>query len=285
VRAFRYQAVIAFDLGCSACTIHPEDRDALDGPERVESTPGVAVPIGAALAAPLNLTQNVNPFIGTDDSSSPNPVPGGAGGSTYPGPVPVRLVQLGPGAGTRRLGHRSAIRRSGTPAHPLRRCGLPQQRGHPHPRSPRLAASPNVGPAPRPIPKANDRGRRVTTAVLDRAQPQWSDRDMRTGVPGQLSGHHERPDPRQHPPRDWQPNRPVTIRIHDHRSGQPADPGLVKTFRSSRSRSTAHRRTTALVREARSSNSSARPAHNTARSRRSTRAPTPSSSSRWRCRT
>jgi len=32
-----------------------------------------------AQAAVLPLTQYVNPFIGTDDSNSPNPVPGGAG--------------------------------------------------------------------------------------------------------------------------------------------------------------------------------------------------------------
>jgi predicted alpha-1,2-mannosidase len=50
-----------------------------------------------ARAAVLNLTQYVNPFIGTDDSNSPNPVPGGAGGSTYPGSVaPFGMVQFGP---------------------------------------------------------------------------------------------------------------------------------------------------------------------------------------------
>ncbi|MDZ5443565.1 GH92 family glycosyl hydrolase [Micromonospora sp. 4G57] len=50
-----------------------------------------------AQAASLNLTQYVNPFIGTDDSSAPNPVPGGAGGSTVPGPVqPFGMVQLSP---------------------------------------------------------------------------------------------------------------------------------------------------------------------------------------------
>ncbi|MET9630724.1 GH92 family glycosyl hydrolase [Lentzea sp. NPDC006480] len=50
-----------------------------------------------ALAAALPLTQHVNPFIGTDNSNSPNPVPGGAGGSTYPGAVvPFGMVQLSP---------------------------------------------------------------------------------------------------------------------------------------------------------------------------------------------
>ena len=50
-----------------------------------------------AHAAVLPLTQYVNPFIGTDDSNSPNPVPGGAGGSTVPGPVlPFGMVQFSP---------------------------------------------------------------------------------------------------------------------------------------------------------------------------------------------
>src|SRR4029453_7002275 len=50
-----------------------------------------------ANAAVLPLTQYVNPFIGTDDSNSPNPVPGGAGGSTVPGPVlPFGMVQFSP---------------------------------------------------------------------------------------------------------------------------------------------------------------------------------------------
>jgi putative alpha-1,2-mannosidase len=46
---------------------------------------------------PLDLVRYVDPFIGTDDSSSPHPVPGGAGGSTYPGAVvPFGMVQLSP---------------------------------------------------------------------------------------------------------------------------------------------------------------------------------------------
>jgi predicted alpha-1,2-mannosidase len=54
-------------------------------------------PPAPAAAATLSLTQYVNPFIGTDDSSSPNPVPGGAGGSTYPGAVvPFGMVQFSP---------------------------------------------------------------------------------------------------------------------------------------------------------------------------------------------
>ncbi|MER7008976.1 GH92 family glycosyl hydrolase [Dactylosporangium sp. NPDC000555] len=50
-----------------------------------------------ALAADLNLTQYVNPLIGTDDSNSPNPVGGGAGGSTFPGAtVPFGMLQFSP---------------------------------------------------------------------------------------------------------------------------------------------------------------------------------------------
>ncbi|HZN76297.1 MAG TPA: GH92 family glycosyl hydrolase [Micromonosporaceae bacterium] len=57
----------------------------------------VALTAAPARAAVLALTQYVNPFIGTDDSNSPNPVPGGAGGSTVPGPVvPFGMVQFSP---------------------------------------------------------------------------------------------------------------------------------------------------------------------------------------------
>ncbi|WP_030441763.1 GH92 family glycosyl hydrolase [Actinoplanes subtropicus] len=50
-----------------------------------------------AFAADADLTQYVNPFVGTDDSNSPNPVGGGAGGSTYPGAtVPFGMVQFSP---------------------------------------------------------------------------------------------------------------------------------------------------------------------------------------------
>src|SRR5690348_4065404 len=57
----------------------------------------VVVPSRPARAADADLTQYVNPFIGTDDSNSPNPVGGGAGGSTYPGAtVPFGMVQFSP---------------------------------------------------------------------------------------------------------------------------------------------------------------------------------------------
>src|SRR3954467_14202616 len=50
-----------------------------------------------AQAAVLSLTQYVNPFIDTDDSNSPNPVGGGAGGSTFPGAtVPFGMLQFSP---------------------------------------------------------------------------------------------------------------------------------------------------------------------------------------------
>jgi predicted alpha-1,2-mannosidase len=50
-----------------------------------------------AKAADLDLTGYVNPFVGTDDSNSPNPVGGGAGGSTYPGAVvPFGMTQFSP---------------------------------------------------------------------------------------------------------------------------------------------------------------------------------------------
>jgi predicted alpha-1,2-mannosidase len=58
---------------------------------------GLTLAAPAAGAQPLDLTQFVNPFIGTDDSNSPNPVGGGAGGSTYPGAVlPFGMVQFSP---------------------------------------------------------------------------------------------------------------------------------------------------------------------------------------------
>lgn len=72
--------------------------------------------MSTALAQPapvtLNLTQYVNPFIGTDDSNVPNPVPGGAGGSTFPGPTaPFGMVQFSPDTPT---GSPSGYRNSDT---------------------------------------------------------------------------------------------------------------------------------------------------------------------------
>jgi predicted alpha-1,2-mannosidase len=88
------RAALAVVLGFTACAIDPADHD---GAGRADPTPTAALTAGLDAAAVLNLTQFVNPFIGTDDSNSPNPVPGGAGGSTYPGPVlPFGMVQLSP---------------------------------------------------------------------------------------------------------------------------------------------------------------------------------------------
>ncbi len=58
----------------------------------------VAYPVTAQPAQQtLALTQYVNPFVGTAPSNSPNPVPGGAGGSTFPGAeVPFGMVQFSP---------------------------------------------------------------------------------------------------------------------------------------------------------------------------------------------
>ncbi|MFI0941722.1 GH92 family glycosyl hydrolase [Streptomyces sp. NPDC021020] len=58
--------------------------------------------IGGLTAAPAaqaatDYTGYVDPFVGTDDSNAPNPVGGGAGGSTYPGAVaPFGGVQFSP---------------------------------------------------------------------------------------------------------------------------------------------------------------------------------------------
>jgi predicted alpha-1,2-mannosidase len=70
-------------------------------PLRIAVLCGLLLPIvvvqAPAQAVVLPLTQHVNPFIGTDDSNSPNPVGGGAGGSTVPGPVaPFGMVQFSP---------------------------------------------------------------------------------------------------------------------------------------------------------------------------------------------
>src|SRR5437764_12385237 len=82
--------MIAFVLGSGACSLAPPDSTTAE-----TETEAAAAPITAA--ATLNLTQYVNPLIGTDDSNSPNPVGGGAGGSTYPGAVvPFGGVQFSP---------------------------------------------------------------------------------------------------------------------------------------------------------------------------------------------
>lgn len=97
MRVIPCKAVIALALGVGACTTgNPETGDNDDNVAG-DPGPGGIAQVSSALDAVLNLTQFVNPFIGTDDSNSPNPVPGGAGGSTYPGPLlPFGMVQLSP---------------------------------------------------------------------------------------------------------------------------------------------------------------------------------------------
>ncbi|MET0401109.1 MAG: GH92 family glycosyl hydrolase [Cystobacter sp.] len=54
-------------------------------------------PDGGSEQPRFDRTKHVDPFIGTDDSNSPFPVPGGAGGSTFPGAtVPFGMLQLSP---------------------------------------------------------------------------------------------------------------------------------------------------------------------------------------------
>ena len=102
----------------------------------------LSVPQAALAAAELDLTGYVNPFVGTDDSNSPNPVGGGAGGSTFPGAtVPFGMVQFSPDTPTAspvRLPRPGPHDRVVQP-HPLQRRGLPQQRGHPDPADHRRA--------------------------------------------------------------------------------------------------------------------------------------------------
>jgi predicted alpha-1,2-mannosidase len=51
----------------------------------------------ASPAAAAGLVAAVDPFIGTDDSNSPHPIPGGAGGSTFPGATaPFGMIQWSP---------------------------------------------------------------------------------------------------------------------------------------------------------------------------------------------
>ena len=93
MRILRGSVAITCALHIGACALEAEPDSIVGTAEQRERQSAVT----AGAAAVLNLTQFVNPFIGTDDSNSPNPVPGGAGGSTYPGPVlPFGMVQLGP---------------------------------------------------------------------------------------------------------------------------------------------------------------------------------------------
>jgi putative alpha-1,2-mannosidase len=95
---------LAFAFTCSQLGCGGDDSPAADaaqgsadaGPDAAPGTPDASTDAGPP--PPLeDRTQHVNPFIGTDDSDSPFPVGGGAGGSTYPGAVvPFGMVQLSP---------------------------------------------------------------------------------------------------------------------------------------------------------------------------------------------
>jgi putative alpha-1,2-mannosidase len=93
-------------LGCSDGNSAVEDAG-MGGPDAGAPDAGMGGPdagmggpdAGAPDAGPPlpNLVDHVNPFIGSDDSDSPFPVPGGAGGSTFPGAtVPFGMLQLSP---------------------------------------------------------------------------------------------------------------------------------------------------------------------------------------------
>src|SRR5256885_16825097 len=76
---------------------HPHRWRTIFAAGLLASAGAIAVAVPAAHAATMNLTQFVNPFIGTDDSNAPNPVGGGAGGSTHPRATgPFRLGQFSP---------------------------------------------------------------------------------------------------------------------------------------------------------------------------------------------
>jgi len=80
-----------FQAGCGS--------DELSGatPEAASSTSRLGDLSQGGGSLRVNPIDHVDPFIGTDDSNSPNPVGGGAGGSTYPGAVvPFGMVQLSP---------------------------------------------------------------------------------------------------------------------------------------------------------------------------------------------
>ncbi len=64
---------------------------------QVSSHPPAGAGPTSADPADIDLTRHVNPLIGTGPSDSPNPVGGGSGGSTFPGPaVPFGMVQWSP---------------------------------------------------------------------------------------------------------------------------------------------------------------------------------------------
>ena len=113
--------------------------------------------------------QYVNPFIGTDDSNSPNPVGGGAGGSTVPGrrSLPFGMVQFSPDTPT---ASPSGYRFSDTQIQEFslthfNGAGCSEQRGPRHPADHRRRSAPRPAP-PGPATQATQ-----TKAQRGRARP------------------------------------------------------------------------------------------------------------------
>ena len=123
----------------------------------------VAIWSAPAHAAVLPLTQYVNPFIGTDDSNSPNPVPRRRRRQHRPRPgAALRHGAVQPGHADR-VAVGLPVQRHPDPGvqpHPLQRCGLLEQRGPRHScRSPATSAPrpAPAGPATRPPrPRASE---------------------------------------------------------------------------------------------------------------------------------
>ncbi|QRK04879.1 GH92 family glycosyl hydrolase [Archangium violaceum] len=103
------RAVLAYGSLLLLALLAPGCRD--DGPGGADSgvdPPDSGVETDAGVGQPdagpppiEDLARHVDPFIGTDDSDSPFPVPGGAGGSTFPGAtVPFGMLQLSPDSPT-----------------------------------------------------------------------------------------------------------------------------------------------------------------------------------------
>lgn len=95
-----YGSLLLLALSAPGCRDDgPGAVDAGGGtPDSGVETDGGVDPTDAGTPPPSeDRAKYVDPFIGTDDSDSPFPVPGGAGGSTFPGAtVPFGMLQLSP---------------------------------------------------------------------------------------------------------------------------------------------------------------------------------------------
>src|SRR5262249_44148461 len=89
-------ALLVVVTSVAGCTAGADDTVPA-GKASSSGMPDAGIDADAGPPVDLELAQYVDPFIGTDDSSSSHPVPGGAGGSTYPGAVaPFGMVQFSP---------------------------------------------------------------------------------------------------------------------------------------------------------------------------------------------